>query len=75
MNETQEYQDPDDIFRDINLNEEGEVDEENCRLTIKRRGFRSSFFVLASESLKEQHLQARGITQCCVNFHVAIRLL
>ena len=43
MSETQEYQDPDDIFRDITLNDQGEVDEENCRLTKKRRGFRSSF--------------------------------
>ena len=43
MSDLQEYQDPDDIFRDINLNDQGEVDEENCRLTKKRRGFRSSF--------------------------------
>ena len=43
MSETQEYQDPDDILRDINLNDEDEVDKENCRLTKKRRGFRSSF--------------------------------
>ena len=43
MNDTQEYQDPDDIFRDIDLDDQTDVDNENCRLTKKRKGFRASF--------------------------------
>ena len=43
MSETQEYQDPDDIFRDIDLNEQDDIDEENIRLIKKRKGYRSNF--------------------------------
>ena len=43
MNDEQEYQDPDDIFRDIDLDNQDDVDEEVIRLTKKRIGFRASF--------------------------------
>ena len=43
MSDLQEYQDPDDIFRDIDLENEDEVDEENARLIKKRKGYRASF--------------------------------
>ena len=43
MSDLQEYQDPDDIFRDIDLENEDEVDEENARLIKKRKGYRSNF--------------------------------
>ena len=43
MNDTQEYQDPDDIFRDIDLDDQDAIDTENKRLTRKRIGFRASF--------------------------------
>ena len=36
-------QDPDDIFRDIDLDDEEEVIEENNRLIKKRKGYRSNF--------------------------------
>jgi len=36
-------QDPDDIFRDIDLDDEEEVIEENKRLIKKRKGYRSNF--------------------------------
>ena len=39
----QEYQDPDDIFRDIDLDNEDDVIEENNRLIKKRKGYRSNF--------------------------------
>ena len=39
----QEYQDPDDIFRDIDLDNEDDVFEENNRLIKKRKGYRSNF--------------------------------
>ena len=35
MNDEQEYQDPDDIFRDIDLDNEDDVAEENTRLIKK----------------------------------------
>ena len=43
MNDEQEYQDLDDIFRDIDLDNQDDVDEEVIRLTKKRIGFRASF--------------------------------
>ena len=43
MNDIQEYQDPDDIFRDINLDNQDDIDEENSRLIKKRTGYRSNF--------------------------------
>ena len=43
MSDLQEHQDLDDIFRDINLENEDEVDEENARLIKKRKGYRSNF--------------------------------
>ena len=43
MSDLQEYQDPDDIFRDIDLENEDEVNEENARLIKKRKGYRASF--------------------------------
>ena len=43
MNDEQEYQDPDDIFRDIDLDNEDDVAEENTRLIKKRKGYRSNF--------------------------------
>ena len=39
----QEYQDPDDIFRDIDLDDPDDVIEENNRLIKKRKGYRSNF--------------------------------
>ena len=39
----QEYQDPDDIFRDIDLDDQDVIDDETIRLNKKRRGFRASF--------------------------------
>ena len=36
-------QDPDDIFRDIDLDDKEEVIEENNRLIKKRKGYRSNF--------------------------------
>ena len=38
-----ENQDPDDIFRDINLDDEQEAIQENNRLMKKRKGYRSNF--------------------------------
>jgi hypothetical protein len=43
MSETQEYQDPDDIFRDIDLDNQDDVEEENIRLVKKRKAYRSNF--------------------------------
>ena len=43
MNDEQEYQDPDDIFRDIDIDDEDEVKNENYRLIRKRIGLRSNF--------------------------------
>ena len=43
MSETQEYQDPDDIFRDIDLDNQDDVNEENIRLVKKRKAYRSNF--------------------------------
>ena len=43
MNDEQEYQDPDDIFRDIDLEDEDAINEENARLIKKRKGYRSNF--------------------------------
>ena len=43
MNDEQEYQDPDDIFRDIDLDNQDDVNEENHRLIKKRKGYRSNF--------------------------------
>ena len=40
--EYQEYQDPDDIFRDIDIDDD-EVKNENYRLIRKRIGLRSNF--------------------------------
>ena len=39
----QEYQDPDDIIRDIDLDDPDDVIEENNRLIKKRKGYRSNF--------------------------------
>ena len=38
-----ENQDPDDIFRDIDLDDQEVIDEENARLIKKRKGYRSNF--------------------------------
>ena len=43
MNDTEDYQDPDDIFRDIDLEDEDAIKEENKRLIKKRKGYRSNF--------------------------------
>ena len=43
MSDTQEYQDPDDIFRDIDLDDQDAINDETIRLNKKRRGFRASF--------------------------------
>ena len=43
MSETQEYQDPDEIFRDIDLDNQDDVEEENIRLVKKRKAYRSNF--------------------------------
>ena len=42
MNDEQEYQDPDDIFRDIDLEDADAVIDENNRLVKKRKGYRST---------------------------------
>ena len=43
MNDTEDYQDPDDIFRDIDLEDEDAIKGENKRLIKKRKGYRSNF--------------------------------
>ena len=43
MSYTQDYQEPDDIFRDIDLEDQDVIDEENARLIKKRTGYRSNF--------------------------------
>ena len=43
MSYTQDYQEPDDIFRDIDLEDQDVIDEENARLIKKRKGYRSNF--------------------------------
>ena len=43
MNDTEDYQDPDDIFREIDLEDEDAIKEENKRLIKKRKGYRSNF--------------------------------
>ena len=43
MSELQEYQDQDDIFRDIDLDDEDAIEEEQQRLRRIRRGFKSAF--------------------------------
>ena len=43
MNDIEDYQDPDDIFRDIDLEDEDAIKEENKRLIKKRKGYRSNF--------------------------------
>ena len=40
MNDEQEYEDPDDIFRDIDLGNEDDVKEENLRLRKKRKFYK-----------------------------------
>ena len=43
MSELQEYQDQDDIFRDIDLDDEDAIEEEQQRLRRIRTGFKSAF--------------------------------
>ena len=43
MNDIEDYQDPDDIFREIDLEDQDAIDEENARLIKKRKGYRSNF--------------------------------
>ena len=59
MNDTQEYQDPDDIFRDIDLDNQDDVDEENVRLIKKRKGYRSNF-TLSVNSINSLITASRG---------------
>ena len=59
MNDEQEYQDPDDIFRDIDLDNEDDVNEENERLIKKRKGYRSNF-TLSVNSINNLITASRG---------------
>ena len=59
MNDTEEYQDPDDIFRDIDLDNQDDVDEENSRLIKKRKGYRSNF-TLSVNSINSLITASRG---------------
>ena len=58
MSETQEYQDPDDIFRDIDLDNQDDVNEENIRLVKKRKAYRSNF-TLSVNSISNQITASR----------------
>ena len=48
MSTTQENQDPDDIFRDIDLDDKDAIDDENLRLRRKRKGFTASFTLIVN---------------------------
>ena len=54
----QEYQDPDDIFRDIDLDNQDDVEEENIRLVKKRKAYRSNF-TLSINSIANQITASR----------------
>ena len=58
MSETQEYQDSDDIFRDIDLDNQDDVEEENIRLVKKRKAYRSNF-TLSINSIANQITASR----------------
>ena len=59
MNDEQEYQDPDDIFRDIDLENQDDVLEENRRLIKKRKSYRSNF-TLSVNSINNLITASRG---------------
>ena len=59
MSDTQEYQDPDDIFRDIDLEDADDVINENNRLVKKRKGYRSNF-TLSVNSINNLITASRG---------------
>ena len=54
-----ENQNPDDIFRDIDLDDEEEVADENGRLIKKRKGYRSNF-TLSVNSINNLITASRG---------------
>ena len=59
MNDEQDYQDPDDIFRDIDLDNQDDVLEENHRLVKKRKSYRSNF-TLSVNSINNLITASRG---------------
>ena len=59
MNDIEDYQDPDDIFREIDLEDQDAIDEENARLIKKRKGYRSNF-TLSVNSINNLITASRG---------------
>ena len=59
MNDTVDYQDPDDIIRDIDLDNQDDVEDENSRLIKKRKGYRSNF-TLSVNSINSLITASRG---------------
>ena len=59
MNDTVDYQDPDDIIRDIDLDNQDDVEDENSRLIKKRKGYRSNF-TLSVNSINNLITASRG---------------
>ena len=59
MSDIQEYQDTDDIFRDIDIDNDDDVNEEIHRLTRKRIGFRASFTSIVN-SINNLIIASRG---------------
>ena len=59
MNDEQEYQDPDDIFRDIDEDDEDAVLDEHKRLLKKRRGYKASFTIIIN-SINNMVTASRG---------------
>ena len=59
MNDEQDYQDPDDIFRDIDLDNQDDVLEENHILVKKRKSYRSNF-TLSVNSINNLITASRG---------------
>ena len=59
MNDIEVYQHPDDIFREIDLEDQDAIDEENARLIKKRKGYRSNF-TLSVNSINNLITASRG---------------
>ena len=58
MSDIQDYQDPDDIFRDIDLEDEDAINEENVRLVKKQKVYRSNF-TLSINGIRNQITASR----------------
>ena len=59
MNDIEVYQHPDDIFREIDLEDQDAIDEENARLIKMRKGYRSNF-TLSVNSINNLITASRG---------------